>query len=265
MINDNSYISISLGKNDEKSFREYETDIITDLISKTKKSIFIISTESPLNGHEKPALAFRDLNPSIHKRFISGLRDKEKTNSFDIIYDKDNNIYGERFSKGIHAKIIVIDDEIVIMGSGNWFTNKPSDFDDSLVVFKCDNALSRYNPVYSKNSDYYKIIEKQLNMVDKLEDAFNFLRIMKSDALLNPNFFMVDPNLEKKIIDKIVALLPNHLKDYKVLYDFINESSGLVHDDVKEIVLNNLNKLLSNDEKKELDNAFEKYNKEADL
>ncbi len=259
MINDNSCISISLGKNDEKSYREYEADIITELISNTQNSIFIISTENPLSGHEKPAIAFKNLNPNIHKRFISGLRDKKKTNSFEIVYDKEKNIFGERFSKGVHAKIIVIDNEIVIMGSGNWFTNKPKDFDDSLVVFKCENALSRYNPIYSKNSDYYKLVEKQLEVTDNLEDVFNFLRLINFDALLNPLSDKTDPDLINKITNKILSLLPNHLKDYKVLYDFINDSSGLIQEDTKRIVLNALNKILSHDDMKELKIVFKKY------
>ena len=264
-LSKNLYLSIGLGNNEEKHHREYQTNIISNLISETKNSIFIISTESPTNGFEKPSIEFNKLKTNIHKRYISGLKNKNNTNIFEIVYDKEKKLFGERFSKGVHSKIIIIDDEIVIMGSGNWFTNKPSDFEDSLIILKCQNALSRYNPIYSRNSDYYKLIESQIDTINDLEDAFNFLRLINSDAILNSIAENVDPDLDCIIINKILCLLPSNLKNYRLLYDFLNDSSGFVQNCVKEIVSNNLNKLLTNEEKIKFEDVFRKYIEEDNL
>ena len=120
----------------------------------------------------------------------------------------------------IHSKIIVVDNFFVALGSGNWFSNSRDEFEDSLVIFPCINAIKKYCPIYYPTADYYRIFEQLINDNNDLFKLFDLYLIMKKDLFddVNNSKNVYDELLVKKLEKSMESNIEKH---FDFIVDFI--------------------------------------------
>ena len=202
---------------------------LVDLLSIAKESIFIITTKIDSGFNTKVYKKFDELRSkndknNLYIRVIEGFNTDK-----DLLYiDLDNNYYSQIFNNMIHSKIIIVDNLFVALGSGNWFSSDRSIFEDSLVIFPCENAIKKYCPIYDSRGDYYMIFNQLINNTNDLKTLLDLYSILKKDLSYDNNS-NVRNVFDEALIKKIQKLMVDCINiDFELIVNFIK------HDDVNK-------------------------------
>ena len=194
---------------------------IAELLDIAKESIFIITTKIDNKSRYKTECFEKiDILRNEGKLYIRTIEGHNNQNNISIKVDQDKGYYSQIFNNMIHSKVIVVDNFFVALGSGNWFSSSRDNFEDSLVVFPCDNAIKKYCPIYYYKSDYYKIFEQLINERVELSELFDLYLIMKKDLIYDmSNSKNVYDELLIKKIEKCME--SNINKDFDKILSFL--------------------------------------------
>lgn len=195
--NGKGYYQYNLALNSKKDSQICDL-IVEQLLDLAKESVFIITTKVDGKSRIKTK-AFNKIDNLRNegKLYIRTIEGFNNSTELSIKVDQDKDYYSQVFNNMIHSKIIVIDNFFVALGSGNWFSNSRDEFEDSLVIFPCNNAIKKYCPIYYPTADYYKIFEQLINEKNDLCELFDLYLIMKKDLAY-------DMSNTKNIYDEIL-------------------------------------------------------------
>lgn len=222
--------------------------LISELLDMAEESIFIITTKLDPNSTDKTAayLKLEEIKNkgNLYIRTLEGFNNDKKLNYLNkdiiITVNQEKDYYAQELKNMIHSKIIVIDNFLVALGSGNWFSNPRNEFEDSLIIFPCLNAIKEYCPIYYPTSDYYKIFEQLINQKKELQEMFDLYLVMQKDLSynMNNNRNIYDEILIKKLetsieenitknFDKITNFLKNENINKDEIYNYLVSSNKI--------------------------------------
>ena len=218
--NGKGYYKYNLALNSKRDSRICDITI-EQLLDIAKESIFIITTKIDSKSKNKTK-SFEKLDRlrDDGKLYIRTIEGFNNSNNLVINVDQNRKYYSQIFNNMIHSKIIVVDNFFVALGSGNWFSNSRDEFEDSLVIFPCINAIKKYCPIYYPTADYYKIFEQLINDNNDLFKLFDLYLIMKKDLF-------DDANNSKNVYDELLvkklekSMESNIEKHFDFIVDFI--------------------------------------------
>lgn len=222
--------------------------LISELLDMAEESIFIITTKLDPNSTDKTAayLKLEEIKNkgNLYIRTLEGFNNDKKLNYLNkdiiITVNQEKDYYAQELKNMIHSKIIVIDNFLVALGSGNWFSNTRNKYEDSLIIFPCLNAIKEYCPIYYPTSDYYKIFEQLINQKKELQEMFDLYLVMQKDLSynMNNNRNIYDEILIKKLetsieenitknFDKITNFLKNENINKDEIYNYLVSSNKI--------------------------------------
>jgi len=240
---------------------------IEELLDIAKESIFIITTNIDSGYETKAYKKINDIrnknaidnneNKNIYIRTIEGF-----DNNVDVIkVDQNKNYYSQIFCNMIHSKIIIVDNFFVALGSGNWFTSSRDKWEDSLVIFPCENAIKKYCPIYDSRGDYYNIFANSINNKNDLRDLFDLYWIMKKDLMEdmnNRNYSNDNKNVYDEIlIRKIEKMIESKIKsDFDIIVDFLIKvkKDEINYNEIYDYLI--LSEQIDKDDKEKLKNSL---------